>query len=72
MVASGLGVSAVPALCIEQMLELGACCVPLTDPTVERRIGVIALADHKLSKAAQALLEVLLSHAHPQEMACDT
>lgn len=60
MVANGLGVSAVPALCIGQMRELGAQCVPLVAPSIERRIGVILLADHKLSTAAQAVLEVLL------------
>jgi LysR family carnitine catabolism transcriptional activator len=60
MVASGLGVSAVPALCIGQMQELGAP-LPLVEPRVERRIGVIALSEHQLSTAAQALLEVLLS-----------
>lgn len=72
MVASGLGVSAVPALCIGQMQELGARCVPLVDPSVERRIGVIALNDHKLSKAAEALLDILLTHTHPQEVTCAT
>ncbi|MCG8295094.1 MULTISPECIES: LysR family transcriptional regulator [Pseudomonas] len=72
MVASGLGVSAVPALCIEQMQELGARCVALVEPTIERRIGVIALSDHKLSKAAEALLDVLLTHTLPQEVTCDT
>ena len=60
MVANGPGVSAVPALCIGQMRELGAQCVPLVAPSIERRIGVILLADHKLSAAAQAVLEVLL------------
>ncbi|EKT4464884.1 LysR family transcriptional regulator [Pseudomonas putida] len=70
MVANGLGVSAVPALCINQMQELGARCVPLVEPSVERRIGVIALADHKLSTAAQALLDVVLSHTDPQEVTC--
>jgi len=72
MVASGLGVSAVPALCINQMQELGARCITLVEPAVERRIGVIALGDHKLSTAAQALLEVLLSHTQPPEVTCDT
>ncbi len=72
MVAAGLGVSAVPALCITQMQELGARCVALVEPTVERRIGVIALSDHKLSTAAQALLDVLLSHTHPPEVTCVT
>jgi LysR family carnitine catabolism transcriptional activator len=70
MVANGLGVSAVPALCIGQMQELGAFCVPLVEPIIERRIGVSLLADHKLSAAAQALLDVLQEQARPQELTC--
>lgn len=70
MVANGLGVSAVPALCRGQMQELGARCVPLVEPRVERRIGIISLADHKLSTAAQALSEVLLAHIRPPEATC--
>ncbi|MFD2642511.1 LysR family transcriptional regulator [Pseudomonas japonica] len=62
MVANGLGVSAVPALCIGQMRELGAQCVPLVEPSIERRIGVTLLAGHKLSAAAQAVLDVLVEH----------
>ncbi|HYQ52383.1 MAG TPA: LysR substrate-binding domain-containing protein, partial [Pseudomonas sp.] len=72
MVASGLGVSAVPALCINQMQELGARCVTLVEPAIERRISVMALSDHKLSTAAQALLEVLLSHTQAPEVTCVT
>ncbi|MFJ4374480.1 LysR family transcriptional regulator [Pseudomonas japonica] len=60
MVANGLGVSAVPALCIGQMRELGAQCVALVEPSIERRIGVTMLAGHKLSAAAQAVLDVLV------------
>ncbi|MCF5742614.1 LysR substrate-binding domain-containing protein, partial [Pseudomonas syringae] len=63
MVANGLGVSAVPSLCIGQMQELGACCVALVEPLIERRIGLMMLADHKLSAAAQALREVLIENA---------
>lgn len=70
MVANGLGVSAVPALCIGQMEELGARCVALVEPIIERRIGVSMLADHKLSAAAQALLDVLQEHTRSQEMTC--
>ncbi|MFA7894322.1 LysR family transcriptional regulator [Pseudomonas putida] len=72
MVASGLGVSAVPALCITQMQELGARCIPLVEPAVERRIGVMALREHTLSTAAQALLDVLLNTTHPPEVTCVT
>jgi hypothetical protein len=43
MVASGLGASAVPALCEKQMIELGAVCVPLINPVIERRVGIIRL-----------------------------
>jgi LysR family carnitine catabolism transcriptional activator len=58
MVASGLGVSAVPALCAEQMLELGACCLTLDD-SVERAIGVLTEPGNELSAAAQALFDIL-------------
>ena len=63
MVANGLGVSAVPSLCIRQMQELGARCIALEGPRIERRIGLMTLADHKLSAAAQALRDVLIECA---------
>ncbi|MGR2736931.1 LysR family transcriptional regulator [Billgrantia sp. Q4P2] len=59
MVASGLGVSAVPTLCREQMHELGARCVPLFDPQIRRTVGVVLGAGQELSTAARALYEVL-------------
>lgn len=59
MVANGLGASAVPALCEQQMGELGATCVPLFGPVIERRVGLIRLAQHRLSSAAQALAGVI-------------
>jgi LysR family carnitine catabolism transcriptional activator len=58
MVASGLGVSAVPALCAEQMQELGAHCLTLSD-SVERAIGVLTEPGNELSAAAQALFDIL-------------
>lgn len=61
MVAHGLGVSAVPALCTGQMHEAGAHCLALEEPRIERRIGLMRLADHRLSSAAQALHDVLLA-----------
>jgi len=59
MVASGLGVSAVPALCAGQMQELGAHCITLRAPMIERSIGVLTKSGHQLSAAAQALFEIL-------------
>ncbi|AHG21054.1 LysR family transcriptional regulator [Chania multitudinisentens RB-25] len=59
MVANGLGASAVPALCVKQMRELGAYCVPLVGPVIERRVGLIRLTQHRLSTAAQALADTI-------------
>ncbi|WP_434601207.1 LysR family transcriptional regulator [Pseudomonas sp. Z4-7] len=59
MVASGLGVSAVPALCVGQMHELGARCITLSDPVIERAIGVLTKPGHELSAAAQAMFDML-------------
>ncbi|WP_111498004.1 MULTISPECIES: LysR family transcriptional regulator [Marinobacter] len=61
MVASGLGVSVVPALCIGQMRELGARCLALRDPVIERPIGVLQSSERGLSVAGQALLDTLLT-----------
>ncbi|NQD92793.1 LysR family transcriptional regulator [Pseudomonas sp. CrR25] len=63
MVAQGLGVSAVPSLCIQQMEELGARCVALSAPQVERRVGLLCLAGHQLSSAAQALADTVVELA---------
>ncbi|MAB98505.1 MAG: LysR family transcriptional regulator [Pseudomonadaceae bacterium] len=59
MVASGLGVSAVPALCRQQMRELGAHCLELEAPIVERNIGILTKPDNQLSVSAQALFDSL-------------
>ncbi|WP_168013022.1 LysR family transcriptional regulator [Halomonas salinarum] len=59
MVASGLGVSAVPSLCTPQMQALGARCLPLHGPVIAHEVGLLSPKDRKLSVAAQALAEVL-------------
>lgn len=61
MVSAGLGVSAVPALCIGQMQALGARCLPLRDPVIERPIGVLQSSERGLSVAGQALLDTLMA-----------
>ncbi|MGX5219716.1 MULTISPECIES: LysR family transcriptional regulator [Pseudomonas] len=60
MVSQGLGVSVVPGLCREQMLALGACCVALSQPRVEQRVGLVHLVGSTLSAAAKALIEKLI------------
>lgn len=59
MVASGLGVSAVPALCAQHMRELGGHCLTLDEPVVERAIGILTKPGEELSTAAQALFDIL-------------
>ncbi|MDR5865729.1 LysR family transcriptional regulator [Halomonas koreensis] len=59
MVAEGLGVSAVPSLCIDQMHELGARCLALEAPVIRRAVGVLSPRGDALSVAAQALREVI-------------
>jgi LysR family carnitine catabolism transcriptional activator len=65
MVASGLGGSAVPALCEAQMTALGAVCIPLDNPPIEKCIGAIHPGHTQLSKAAHALLETLKDFYQP-------
>ncbi|WP_346798385.1 LysR family transcriptional regulator [Halomonas sp. Bachu 37] len=57
MVASNLGVSAVPSMCIRQMQESGACCLPLLEPSITCTVGI--LTHDELSIAAHTLSGVL-------------
>jgi len=65
MVALGLGVSVVPALCRGQMEEMGVVCKPLSNPVLERRVGVFTRRRHPPSRAATALLEILRQSPGP-------
>jgi len=67
MVKQGLGVSIVPSICKQQMSELGACCIPMSIPTVERHIGLIKREKTQFSAAAQALADALQRLFNPKE-----
>ncbi|UEM24724.1 LysR family transcriptional regulator (plasmid) [Skermanella mucosa] len=54
MVAAGLGVSALPSLCLPVVLRGGLAWRPLGGPVVDRRMGVIRRARSSLSVAAGA------------------
>ena len=60
MVALGMGISVVPDICAGQMEALGARCLPLKDPIIKQRIGLLRRSDRHLSSAGQALHDVLL------------
>ncbi|MEY8247646.1 MAG: LysR family transcriptional regulator [Bermanella sp.] len=62
MVANGLGVSIVPALCEQQMREVGAVCRPLSHTGLSQHVGIITRRRYPLSAAAQALETVLLDN----------
>lgn len=59
MVAMGLGISIVPALCIGQMAEMGVVCKPLVTPDIVRRVGVVTRRRYPLSQSAAAFLSNL-------------
>ncbi|WP_299195865.1 LysR family transcriptional regulator [uncultured Amphritea sp.] len=63
MVATGLGVSAVPSLCIQQMRELGAVCRELDTPVMQRPVGVVMRKRYPLSTAARSLVDIILGSA---------
>ncbi len=60
MVSNGLGVSVVPALCVQQMEQLGAKVVPIHSPTVSCDLGVLTNQKDQLSVPAQAMFDVLM------------
>ncbi|MEQ9463800.1 MAG: LysR family transcriptional regulator [Haliea sp.] len=62
MVASGLGVSAMPTLCRQQLRELGVHTRPLLAPVIERRVGIVTRRRYPLSGPASALVSILRDH----------
>ncbi|HMN43801.1 MAG TPA: LysR substrate-binding domain-containing protein [Povalibacter sp.] len=60
-VASGLGVSAVPSLCKEQMTALGAKSVQLIRPAIRKAVGLMKRNDQQLSTAAEAIRQALVA-----------
>jgi LysR family carnitine catabolism transcriptional activator len=59
MVATELGVSAVPSLYKQQMQVLNIEYRELSSPIISRRVGIITRRRHALSKTAQAFVELL-------------
>ncbi|MGH1486399.1 MAG: LysR family transcriptional regulator [Cellvibrionaceae bacterium] len=55
MVSLSLGVAAVPKSCSNQMKEMGAVCLPLKQPIVEKDVGIIYRRRYALSSAAEAM-----------------
>ncbi|WP_261840782.1 LysR family transcriptional regulator [Aliamphritea ceti] len=59
MVSAGLGVSAVPSVCIRQMQEMQVLCKPLQAPKISRPVGILTRRRYPLSSAARQMLNVV-------------
>lgn len=59
MVAANLGVSLVPQLAIEGAPRLGVVALPVSDPHLERSVGIVHRADRILTPAASAFIATL-------------
>ncbi|WP_299599219.1 LysR family transcriptional regulator [uncultured Microbulbifer sp.] len=62
LVQSGLGVSAVPSLCEEQMRSYGLLCKRLTTPEVVHQVGILTRSSGGLSSAASAFKAIAAGH----------
>ena len=67
MVAAGLGLSVVPALCTGPMEEMGNVCRRLSGPNISRAVGILTRRHHPLSAAAAAMRSALLTRFPPQK-----
>ncbi|NKC29869.1 LysR family transcriptional regulator [Falsiroseomonas selenitidurans] len=69
MVESGLALAVVPRLAVDAAGSPGVVAVPLRDPGVLRRLGVVSRRGVPLTPAAEALLALLRRHfrARPRE-----
>jgi LysR family carnitine catabolism transcriptional activator len=59
MVSEGLGVSIVPNVCCQQMVEMGAVCRPLKDVKIENNVGIITRKHSTLSAAGMSFVRVV-------------
>lgn len=60
MVAAGLGISVVPSLCADQMVESGAKVLPINGPEIQSPLGILTRRKHRLSLPAQAMFDALV------------
>ena len=67
MVAAGLGLSVVPALCTGPMEEMGNVCRRLSGPNISRAVGILTRRHHPLFAAAAAMRSALLTRFPPQK-----
>ncbi len=57
LVAAGLGATALPSLTLAMFSNRGLVALPLVDPAIHRRLGVLSLKERTLSAPARFLFE---------------
>ncbi len=62
MIATNLGVSALPSLYRPQMEALGLSCIKLTQPTISRRVGIVTRRRYPLSQSALSFVNIIRAH----------
>jgi LysR family carnitine catabolism transcriptional activator len=62
MVATGLGISAMPSLCIKQLHSFGVECRPLISPSISRKVGIVSKRRSPLSSAAKSFIFMMQQH----------
>lgn len=66
LIAQGLGISVVPALCRAQMQSRGLHCISIKNNPLVKRVGLVRLARGGMSVAAQALWEQCTDKGHAE------
>jgi LysR family carnitine catabolism transcriptional activator len=66
MIATELGVSAIPSLYKQQMQSLNVEFRELTAPTISRGVGIITRRRYPSSKTAQAFITILRNYYLPR------
>jgi DNA-binding transcriptional LysR family regulator len=59
MVNAGLGIAIFPLRAIDCFLSSSIRCIPIHEPTLERRVVIATKAGRSLSPAVQKLIEIL-------------
>lgn len=67
MVSAGVGVSAVPKMCISQGLDRSLVYRPLLEPNIARSIGLVERRRYALSSSAKAMQKLIFQHCKADE-----
>jgi LysR family carnitine catabolism transcriptional activator len=62
LAAAGLGITALPSMTFAMFRDTELAMVPITEPTIERRIGLLWVKSRPLSISATRLAESIRNH----------